>query len=146
MLLQMITLPSIPGRELLIDEYNAQIHQRQGRLEQAADLVEDLPGIYLDIDPRNKLKTAERLCRGLAVHGLGERAITVAEVIQQSLPPEDQSRNQYFLPDVLRMVAKKTGDRALAQRAIQRYRSLPPSTLRRGKLRAAYTELQNMVQ
>ena len=68
-LLQMLTFPSIPGRLLLLDDYSARINQLNGRYEAAAEKIEDLSGIYLDIDPRNKLEEVDKLCRELINKG-----------------------------------------------------------------------------
>ena len=72
-LLQMLTFPSIPGRLLLLDDYSARINQLNGRYEAAAEKIEDLSGIYLDIDPRNKLEEVDKLCRELINKGGGSK-------------------------------------------------------------------------
>lgn len=73
-MLQMFTLPSIPGR-LLFDEYNARIDQLRGKYEEAASALVDLPGLYLDVDPRNNLEEVGKLCKRLIVQGYDELAI-----------------------------------------------------------------------
>ena len=70
-ILQIISLPSIPGRKLLAMEYNAEILRRQHRPEEAAGLMEDLSGVYLDVDSRNNLAEAGRLCRQLIENSMG---------------------------------------------------------------------------
>ena len=52
-------------------EYNAEILRRQHRPEEAAGLMEDLSGIYLDVDSRNNLAEAGRLCRQLIENSMG---------------------------------------------------------------------------
>ena len=74
-ILQMFTLPSIPGRLLLLDEYNARIDQLRGKYEEAASALVDLPGLYLDVDPRNNLEEVGKLCKRLIVQGYDELAI-----------------------------------------------------------------------
>ena len=76
-----LLLPSIPGRLLLLDEYNARIDQLNGRYKEAADKIVDLSGIYLDVDSRNDLKEADKLCRELIKQGSGDLAIQVASVV-----------------------------------------------------------------
>ena len=136
-ILQMISLPSIPGRKLLAMEYNAEILRRQHRSEEAAGLIEDLSGIYLDVDSRNNLAEAGRLCRQLIENSMGEEAVRVAMVVDESLVVGDASKNIFFLPDTKRKAASATGDAGLMEEAVALYRGLPPSKLRAGKLAKA---------
>ncbi len=123
-LLQMLTFPSIPGRLLLLDEYNARIDQLNERYEAAAKKIEDLSGIYLDTDPRNNLEEAGKLCGELIKQDSGDLAIQVASVVNDSLSPEDFSKNRLFLPDVMRKVAKHDGDINLLNEAIRLYKEI----------------------
>lgn len=66
-LLQLITLPSIPGRELLRVHYDAIIHNRHDEFGAAYESLSQLPGIYPDVDRRNDLKEANQLCKKLIV-------------------------------------------------------------------------------
>ena len=147
--LQMLTLPSIPGRLLLLDEYNARIDQLNGRYEEAADKIVDLSGIYLDVDSRNDLKEADKLCRELIKQGSGDLAIQVASVVNDSLLSGDSSKNRLFLPDVMRKVAKHDRDINLLNEAIRLYKEIINSkpkhdSLAVGKLRAAEKLLRSM--
>lgn len=147
--LQMLTLPSIPGRLLLLDEYNARIDQLNGRYKEAVDKIVDLSGIYLDIDPRNDLKEADKLCRGLIEQGGGDLAIQVASVVNDSLLSGDSSKNRLFLPDVMRKVAKHDRDINLLNEAIRLYKEIIDSkpkydSLVVGKLRAAEKLLRSI--
>ncbi len=140
--LQMLTLPSIPGRLLLLDEYNARIDQLNGRYKEAADKIVDLSGIYLDVDSRNDLKEADKLCRELIKQGSGDLAVQVASVVNDSLLSGDSSKNRLFLPDVVRKVAKHDRDINLLNEAIRLYKEIINSkpkydSLAVGKLRAA---------
>ena len=144
-ILQMISLPSIPGRKLLAMEYNAEILRRQHRPEEAAGLMEDLSGIYLDVDSRNNLAEAGRLCRQLIENSMGEEAVRVAMVVDESLVVGDASKNIFFLPDTKRKAASATGDAGLMEEAIKLYRGLPPSKLRDEKLAKA-CRLSKMLQ
>lgn len=162
-ILQLISLPSIPGRKLLEMEYNAQIFRRQHRPEEAAGLIADLSGIYLDVDSRNNLEEADRLCRQLISAGMGGEAIKVATVVDESLVEGDRSKNIFFLPDIMRKAAsarKVAGAREAAsarkaeniaddiklmEEAIELYQQLPPSKLRAGKLAKAH-KLLNMLK
>lgn len=144
-ILQMISLPSIPGRKLLAMEYNAEILRRQHRPEKAAGLMEDLSGIYLDVDSRNNLAEAGRLCRQLIGNSMGEEAVRVAMVVDESLVVGDASKNIFFLPDTKRKAASATGDAGLMEEAIELYRGLPPSKLRDEKLAKA-CRLSKMLQ
>lgn len=146
--LQMLTLPSIPGR-LLLDEYNARIDQLNGRYKEAADKIVDLSGIYLDVDSRNDLKEADKLCRELIKQGSGDLAIQVASVVNDSLLSGDSSKNRLFLPDVMRKVAKHDRDINLLNEAIRLYKEIINSkpkydSLAAGKLRAAEKLLRSM--
>ena len=143
-MLQMFTLPSVPGRLLLLDEYNARIDQLNGKYEAAASALVDLPGLYLDVDPRNNLEEVGKLCKRLIVQGYDELAIEVARMVNESLPDDDHSKNKLFLPDVVRRVAKKNDDIGLLRKAIQLYESLPRNSLTEGKLRAAKRDLDKL--
>lgn len=127
--LQMLTFPSIPGRLLLLDDYSARINLLNGQYEVAAGKIEDLSGIYLDIDPRNKLEEVDKLCRELIKQGSGDLAIQVASVVNDSLSPEDSSKNRLFLPDVMRKVAKHDRDINLLNEAIRLYKEIINSKL-----------------
>ena len=146
--LQMLTLPSIPGR-LLLDEYNARIDQLNGRYKEAADKIVDLSGIYLDVDSRNDLKEADKLCRELIKQGSEDLAIQVASVVNDSLLSGDSSKNRLFLPDVMRKVAKHDRDINLLNEAIRLYKEIIDSkpkydSLVVGKLRAAEKLLRSI--
>ena len=147
--LQMLTLPSIPGRLLLLDEYNARIDQLNGRYKEAADKIVDLSGIYLDVDSRNDLKEADKLCRELIKQSSGDLAIQVASVVNDSLLSGDFSKNRLFLPDVIRKVAKHDRDINLLNEAIRLYKEIINSkpkydSLAVGKLRVAEKLLRSM--
>ena len=147
--LQMLTLPSIPGRLLLLDEYNARIDQLNGRYKEAADKIVDLSGIYLDVDSRNDLKEADKLCRELIKQSSGDLAIQVASVVNDSLLSGDFSKNRLFLPDVIRKVAKHDRDINLLNEAIRLYKEIINSkpkydSLAVGKLRVAEKLLMSM--
>jgi hypothetical protein len=149
-LLQMLTFQSIPGRLLLLDDYSARINQLNGRYEAAAEKIEDLSGIYLDIDPRNKLEEVDKLCRGLINKGGWEQAIRVASAVNDSLPSSDHSKNRLFLPDVMRKVAKKNKDPDILNEAIKLYEEIIKSKpykrdrLAEGKLDAAENLLREL--
>lgn len=147
--LQMLTFPSIPGRLLLLDDYSARINLLNGQYEVAAGKIEDLSGIYLDTDPRNNLEEAGKLCRELIKQGSGDLAIQVASVVNDSLSPEDSSKNRLFLPDVMRKVAKYNRDINLLNEAIRLYEEIINSkpkydSLAVGKLNAAEELLRSM--
>ena len=147
--LQMLTLPSIPGRLFLLDEYNARIDQLNGRYKEAADKIVDLSGIYLDVDSRNDLKEADKLCRELIKQGSGDLAIQVASVVNDSLLSGDSSKNRLFFPDVMRKVAKYDRDTNLLNEAIRLYKEIINSkpkydSLAVGKLRAAEKLLRSI--
>jgi len=144
-ILQMFTLPSIPGRLLLLDEYNARINQLHGKYEAAASTLVDLPGLYLDVDPRNSLEEVGKLCKRLIAQGYDELAIEVARMVDESLPEDDHSKNKLFLPDVMRRVAKENKDIGLMEEAVRLYESLPRNSLTEGKLRAAKKDLYELM-
>ena len=127
--LQMLTFPSIPGRLLLLDDYSARINLLNGQYEVAAGKIEDLSGIYLDIDPRNKLEEVDKLCRELIKQDSGDLAIQVASVVNDSLLSGDSSKNRLFLPDVMRKVAKHDRDINLLNEAIRSYKEIINSKL-----------------
>lgn len=144
-LLQLLTLPSVPGRQLLVQQLNATIAVMRGDYAEAHQQLSDLAGLYLDVDSRNKLKVVDRLCRRLVEHKLGRQAIEVAKVVAASLVPGDASKNQLFLPDVMRRVAWSLGDTALMEQAIEQYGKLPSNNLVQGKLHKAQRQLGAMV-
>ena len=150
-ILQMFTLPSIPGRLLLLDEYNAQIDRLHGRYKEAADTLVDLPGLYLDVDPRNNLEEVGRLCEQLIKRGCGELAIEVARIVNESLPDDDHSKTKLFLPDIMRKTAKSMSDVKLLKEAIEEYKRVLKDSRSRntnlieGKLRAARRDLGQLV-
>lgn len=127
--LQMLTFPSIPGRLLLLDDYSARINLLNGQYEVAAGKIEDLSGIYLDIDPRNKLEEVDKLCRELIKQGSSDLAIQVASAVNDSLLSGDSSKNRLFLPDVMRKVAKHDRDINLLNEAIRLYKEIINSKL-----------------
>ena len=143
-ILQMFTLPSIPGRLLLLDEYNARINQLHGKYETAASALVDLPGLYLDVDPRNNLEEVGKLCKRLIARGYDELAIEVARMVNESLPDDDHSKTKLFLPDVMRRVAKENKDIGLMEEAVRLYESLPRNSLTEGKLKAAKRDLDKL--
>ena len=120
-LLQLITLPSIPGRELLRVHYDAIIHNRHDEFSAAYESLSQLPGIYPDVDRRNDLKEASQLCKKLIAQGMGEQAIELAQTVHVSLSPGDTTVNRFFLGDILRKVATATGNAKLVEQAIQTY-------------------------
>lgn len=120
-LLQLITLPSIPGRELLRVHYDAIIHNRHDEFGAAYESLSQLPGIYPDVDRRNDLKEANQLCKKLIAQGMGEQAIELAQTVHASLSPGDTTVNRFFLGDILRKVATATGNVELVEQAIQTY-------------------------
>jgi hypothetical protein len=120
-LLQLITLPSIPGRELLRVHYDAIIHNRHDEFGAAYESLSQLPGIYPDVDRRNDLKEADRLCKKLISQGMGQQAIELAQTVHASLSPGDTTVNRFFLGDILRKVATATGSVELVEQAIQTY-------------------------
>lgn len=144
-MLQMFTLPSIPGRLLLLDEYNARIDQLHGKYEAAASALVDLPGLYLDVDPRNKLEEMDKLCKQLINQGYDILAIEVARMVNESLPEDDHSKTKLFLPDVMRRVAKGNKDIDLMEEAVRLYESLPRNSLTDGKLKAAKKDLYELM-
>lgn len=144
-ILQMFTLPSIPGRLLLLDEYNARIDQLHGKYEAAASALVDLPGLYLDVDPRNKLEEVDKLCKQLINQDYDNLAIEVARMVNESLPEDDHSKTKLFLPDVMRRVAKENKDIDLMEEAVRLYESLPRNSLTDGKLKAAKKDLYELM-
>ena len=120
-LLQLITPPSIPGRELLRVHYDAIIHNRHDEFGAAYESLSQLPGIYPDVDRRNDLKEANQLCKKLIARGMGEQAIELAQTVHASLSPGDTTVNRFFLGDILRKVATATGNVELVEQAIQTY-------------------------
>lgn len=120
-LLQLITLPSIPGRELLRVHYDAIIHNRHDEFGAAYESLSQLPGIYPDVDRRNDLKEANQLCKKLITQGMGQQAIELAQTVHASLSPGDTTVNRFFLGDILRKVATATGNVELVEQAIQTY-------------------------
>ena len=143
-ILQFLTLPSVPGRMLLIQQYNAARQVGSGDIEAASEKLSELSGLYLDVDSRNGLKEVDELCRRLILAGKYDQAIDLAAMVDESLVPDDKSKNKLFLPDVMRKIAKQTGNKELARRAIKLYGENPPNSLCDGKLAAARKLLDNL--
>ena len=95
-ILQFLTLPSVPGRMLLIQQYNAVRRAGLGSIEAASEELSELSGIYLDVDSRNGLKEVDELCRRLISAGKYDEAIELATMVDESLVPDDKSKNSYF--------------------------------------------------
>ncbi len=129
---------------LLIQQYNAARQAGSGDIEAASEELSELSGIYLDVDSRNGLKEVDELCRRLISAGKYDEAIDLATMADESLVPDDKSKNKLFLPDVMRKIAKQKGDKRLAQEAIALYEAKPPNSLRNGKLAAARKLLNNL--
>ncbi len=68
---------------------------------------------------------------------MGEEAVRVAMVVDESLVVGDASKNIFFLPDTKRKAASAAGDADLMEEAVALYRELSPSKLRAGKLAKA---------
>lgn len=143
-ILQFLTLPSVPGRMLLIQQYNAVRRAGSGDIETASKELSELSGLYLDVDSRNGLKEVDELCRRLILAGKYDEAIDLATMVDESLVPDDKSKNKLFLPDIMRKIARQTGNKELAWRAIKLYEENPPNSLRNGKLAAARKLLNNL--
>lgn len=143
-MLQLLTLPSIPGRMLLIQQYNAARLADQGEIVAASEEFSELAGIYLDVDSRNDLKELDRLSKKLLQAEEYDRAIELAMMVEDSLVPGDTSKNRFFLPDTFRAVATRTQSKQLAEKALAGYVGLPNSRLRTGKITAARKLLHNL--
>ncbi|QJU08871.1 hypothetical protein FBF27_00300 [Candidatus Saccharibacteria bacterium oral taxon 488] len=143
-ILQFLTLPSVPGRMLLIQQYNAARQVGSGDIETASKELSELSGLYLDVDSRNGLKEVDELCRRLILAGKYDEVIDLAAMVDESLVPDDKSKNKLFLPDIMRKIARQTENKELAWRAIKLYEENPPNSLRNGKLAAARKLLDNL--
>ena len=143
-ILQFLTLPSIPGRMLLTQQYNAARRVGLGDIEKAGEELSELSGIYLDVDSRNKLKELARLRSRLISAKKYDEAIGLAVMASESLVPGDRSINQFFLPDTLRYIAEKMRSRELAKWALAGYERIPRSSLQVGKFVAAKKLLRNL--
>ena len=95
-ILQFLTLPSVPGRMLLIQQYNAVRRAGSGDIETASKELSELSGIYLDVDSRNGLEEVDELCRRLILAGKYDEAIDLAAMVDESLVPDDKSKNKLF--------------------------------------------------
>ena len=81
---------------LLIQQYNAARQAGSGDIEAASEELSELSGIYLDVDSRNGLKEVDELCRRLISAGKYDEAIDLATMADESLVPDDKSKNSYF--------------------------------------------------
>lgn len=84
------------------------------------------------------------MCRQLILAGKYDQAIDLATMVDESLVPDDKSKNKLFLPDIMRKIARQTGNKELARRAIKLYEENPPNSLRNGKLAAAIKLLDSL--
>ena len=131
---------------MLIDQYNAMIYANRRDFDASAKIMEDLSGIYLDVDPRNNLKMPTDMVKFLIRDGQYLRALMVVKVVLDSLPPVDTSKNALFLPDTMRKIAKRLGNVAMMSEAVKIIEELPKNNLTKGKLSAARRELAEMIQ
>ena len=125
--LQLITMPSVPGREMLRLYHNVIINTLGNNPDPVAaseDIIDQFAGIYPDIDPRNKLEHAKSLCSQLVARHMGESALALADVIKASLLPDDTSESRFFKGDLLRKIAKVEGDPKKTAEAIEEYNGL----------------------
>ncbi len=142
--LQMFTLPSVPGRMLLLQQYNAGRQLVSEDFDEAVKGFSELSGIYLDVDSRNGLKEMDDMRKSLLRAERYGEAIELATMVDDSLVASDRSRNRFFLGDTLRMVAKKTRNKELAQQALKSYLEIPDSSLKNGKVLAARKLLSSL--
>lgn len=145
--LQLLTYPSIPGRELLHEEYNLLLHYLRKEMVAAARILSELGGIYPDIDTRNELRIAEKLTKQVMRQGEYQLALDVAEAVDISIAPPKGGRFDFgrlFLPDVMRDIAVATDNSKLMVQAITHYQGLPPVSLVEGKLKKARRQLADM--
>lgn len=81
----MTTFPPSQGRPLL-QNYNNFIHA--GKIEdlgEAYDLLQEMDGMYPEIDRRNRFKMPEKLVKRLAVAGMIVEALSVADIVNKSI-------------------------------------------------------------
>lgn len=108
--LQLITMPSVPGREMLRLYHNVIINTLGNNPDPVAaseDIIDQFAGIYPDIDPRNKLEPAKALRTKLIDQHMGDSALALADVIKASLLPDDTSESRFFKGETLRKIAQK---------------------------------------
>lgn len=125
--LQLITMPSVPGREMLRLYHNVIINTLGNNPDPVAaseDIIDQFAGIYPDIDPRNKLEHAKALRTTLIDRHMGDSALALADVIKASLLPDDTSESRFFKGETLRKIAKVEGDPKKAAEAIEEYNGL----------------------
>lgn len=125
--LQLITMPSVPGREMLRLYHNVIINTLGNNPDPVAaseDIIDQFAGIYPDIDPRNKLEHAKALRTKLIDRHMGDSALALADVIKASLLPDDTSESRFFKGETLRKIAKVEGDPKKAAEAIEEYNGL----------------------
>ena len=125
--LQLITMPSVPGREMLRLYHNVIINTLGNNPDPVAaseDIIDQFAGIYPDIDPRNKLEHAKALRTKLIDQHMGDSALALADVIKASLLPDDTSESRFFKGETLRKIAKVEGDPKKAAEAIEEYNGL----------------------
>ena len=125
--LQLITMPSVPGREMLRLYHNVIINTLGNNPDPVAaseDIIDQFAGIYPDIDPRNKLEPAKALRTKLIDQHMGDSALALADVIKASLLPDDTSESRFFKGETLRKIAKVEGDPKKAAEAIEEYNGL----------------------
>ena len=122
--LQLITMPSVPGREMLRLYHNVIINTLGNNPDPVAaseDIIDQFAGIYPDIDPRNKLEHAKALRTKLIDRHMGDSALALADVIKASLLPDDTSESRFFKGETLRKIAKVEGDPKKIDEAIKEY-------------------------
>ena len=122
--LQLITMPSVPGREMLRLYHNVIINTLGNNPDPVAaseDIIDQFAGIYPDIDPRNKLEHAKALRTKLIDRHMGDSALALADVIKASLLPDDTSESRFFKGETLRRIAKAESDPKKIDEAIEEY-------------------------
>ena len=115
--LQLLSYPSIPGRELLKQYYNGIIAFNRSRYKSTYDFWKDLDGIYPDVDVRNRLSLAKQAIKGLMSQEQYDEALQLAIVVHKS-SRNDHSLNDLLLPNTIRDIAKRTQNDTMMQWAL----------------------------
>jgi hypothetical protein len=119
----MTTFPPSQGRPLL-QNYNNFIHA--GKIDdvgEAYDLIQEMDGMYPEIDRRNRFRLPEKLVKELVRAGLIVEALSVAGVVDKSimLSGSKDADVRCWPADMYYLVGQMTENKDIVRSALQNY-------------------------
>lgn len=122
--LQLLSYPSIPGREMLTRYYNGLLATSKGDYMTAYDDLQDLQGVYPDIDERNRFKQIHGTVQGLMAAKQYEEAQEIADMASGSIDSRYATDNTLYRLKIKRAIATQTLSLVKLDEAIGEYRTM----------------------